>query len=200
VDHSISFLLKRKKTKLQDMIAKEELESAHKKALKVLEGELRAAVKKAKGTKGKKAKQAIALAEEEFAARLSTLQEEHEQKLKCFSGEENEAESPQTAETNPISEPEEQTPELSAKERKLLKARRKKERQKEREIQLQEELEREAANAGPSLRDVELEQIQAVLTPLNLAVDEVEADGHCLYRAVAAQAATDFQEMRKIFF
>jgi OTU domain-containing protein 6 len=182
------------------MNAKEELESAHKKALKILEGEKRAAVKKAKGTKGKKAKEAIALAEEEFAARLKTLKEEHEQKLILSSGEENEAESHQTAETTPISKPEGQTPELSAKDRKLLKARGKKERQKEREMQHEEELEREAANAGPSLRDVELEQIQAVLTPLNLAVDEVEADGHCMYRAVAAQTATDFQEMRKFSY
>ena len=49
------------------------------------------------------------------------------------------------------------------------------------------------------MREVELDQIQAVLTPLSFAVAEVEADGHCLYRAVAAQTATDFQEIRKFY-
>lgn len=176
------------------MITKEEIETAHRKDLKSLEGEKRAAVKKAKGTKGKKAKQAIAAVEDDFAARGKLLQMNHEEKLRHIDGG---GIKPIFTGTIKDEKPDEETRELSAKERKQLKAKKKKERQKEREIQLQKELEDETANAGPSLRDVELRQIEDVLTPLNLAVDEVDADGHCLYRAVAAQTATDFHEIRK---
>lgn len=38
----------------------EEIESRHRKELKALDGEKRAALKKAKGTKGKKAKEVLA--------------------------------------------------------------------------------------------------------------------------------------------
>lgn len=178
------------------MSSREELESSHKKALKSLEGEKRAEIKKAKGTKGKKAKLAVAAVEENFAKRLKILQDEFESKLKSLEGEKNDSPQEDLNKTD-TTQAGSETKELSERERKQLKARKKKERQKERELQRQKEIEEETANAGPSLREVELEQIQAVLTPLNFEVAEVEADGHCLYRAVAAQIATDFQEMRK---
>lgn len=174
------------------MSSREELESAHKKSLKNLEGEKRAAVKKAKGTKGKKAKQAIAAVEAEFADKLKELEAKHQANLAALAGDGVvEAASVETT----IEAPKEK--ELSEKERKQEKARRKKERQKEKARKEQEELEREQANAGPSLRKIELEQIQAVLTPLNMKVSEVEADGHCLYRAVAAQTNQEYRQIRK---
>jgi len=48
------------------------------------------------------------------------------------------------------------------------------------------------------LRKIELEQIQAVLTPLKLKVSEVDADGHCLYRAVGAQTGTNYMAIRSL--
>jgi OTU domain-containing protein 6 len=47
--------------------------------------------------------------------------------------------------------------------------------------------EREAA--GPSARDVESKRIAARVTPLGMRVEEVHADGHCLFRAVAEQVS-----------
>ncbi|CAJ1950304.1 unnamed protein product [Cylindrotheca closterium] len=179
------------------MPSEEELEAAHKKALKSLEGEKRSAIKKAKGTKGKKAKQAIAAVEEEYASRLRDMQQEHEQKLKSL-GALIESPPNQKKEGVVASELDDTTKELSEKEKKQLKARKKKERQKEREIERQAALDSEIANAGPSLRDVELEQIEITLTPLDLCMKEVEADGHCLYRAIGAQMGTDYQEIRGI--
>jgi OTU domain-containing protein 6 len=177
------------------MTAKEDLESNHKKELKRLEGEKRAAVKKAKGTKGKKAKQAVAEVEEKFAAQLKALNLEHERNKKSLEGESPGAQTFSFQTEEDTQQGQIETPDFSEKERKQLKARKKKERQKEREIQRQAEIERENANAGPSLRQLELEQIQSVLTPLRLQVAEVEADGHCLYRAIAAHTSTAFQEI-----
>jgi OTU domain-containing protein 6 len=190
----------------------EELESAYKKAVKTLDGEKRAAIKKAKGTKGKKAKEALAQVEEEYATKLKDLETKHEQQLQELAdgggddapaAEQGNAapDEPIDTTTTPeqeVEEEEELNPELSAKERKQEKARRKKERQKEKEAQKQKELEEEMANAGPSMRKIELDQIQSVLTPLNKKVAEVEADGHCLFRAVAAQTGREnYTEVRK---
>jgi OTU domain-containing protein 6 len=44
----------------------------------------------------------------------------------------------------------------------------------------------ENANAGPAARDVEMAILQSKL-PDGMRMEEVTADGHCLYRAVAAQ-------------
>jgi OTU domain-containing protein 6 len=180
------------------MSSQEELELAHKKALKALEGEKRAAVKKAKGTKGKKSKDAVAAVEADCAAKLKDLESKYQEKLQALEegggGEEEAAPipapTPEPAQEEPTTES--SNTELSEKDRKLEKAWRKKEKLKEKEAQKQRDLEEEEANAGPSLRQVELEQIQAVLTPLNFKVAEIEADGHCLYRAVAAQTNREY--------
>ncbi|EWM27374.1 Ovarian tumor, otubain [Nannochloropsis gaditana] len=52
----------------------------------------------------------------------------------------------------------------------------------------EEEAARALAKEGVvSLRDLEMGQILSLLSPLGLRVQEVPADGHCLYRAVAHQ-------------
>lgn len=64
---------------------------------------------------------------------------------------------------------------------------------KRRQKKEQEERERdhriaeEKAGAGPSAREIELNQLAEQLTPLGLQVEDISADGHCLYRAVAHQ-------------
>ena len=81
---------------------------------------------------------------------------------------------------------------LTEKERKLEKARRKRAKQREKEQRREKEIEEETAKAGPAPRDVENDIINQQLTPLSMEIAEVEADGHCLYRAVAAQTDSDY--------
>mmetsp|Transcript_21734 Transcript_21734/g.40567 ORF Transcript_21734/g.40567 Transcript_21734/m.40567 type:complete len:301 (+) Transcript_21734:159-1061(+) len=196
------------------MSSRDELETSHKKTLKSLEGEQRAAIKKAKGMKGKKGKEALAAVEQEYAEKIKALEASYQEQLAALdvaslsiSAKEETAEASGTAaegtsnasSSSTLNEPSSQVDdEAAARERKLAKARKKRDRQKEKEAKLQEQIEEETANAGPSMRQVELEQIQAILTPQNLAVREVEADGHCLYRAVAAQSNKNYAEIRAL--
>jgi len=58
------------------------------------------------------------------------------------------------------------------------------------------------AGAGPSERDIESGKLDAILAPLGLAVHEIPADGHCLYRSLAHQLqvsgeVADFLQCRK---
>jgi len=183
-------------------MSKEDMEASHKKALKSLDGEKRAAIKKAKGMKGKKGKAALAAAEEEFAAKLKALEasyQEHLATLAVGSLEiSSDADAEKPAESNDNEKPAEVDEEALARERKLAKAKKKRDKQKEKEARIEQEIEEANANAGPGLRKIELEQIQAVLTPLKLKVDEVDADGHCMYRAVAAQTGKDYMEIRSL--
>ena len=179
----------------------EELESSYKKVLKSLEGEKRAAIKKAKGMKGKKGKEALVLVETEFTEKLKALETAQEENLaalyvgsiKVSVDLENNTEIDMAVNSEPVVFDKEKM----ARERKLAKAKKKRDRQKEKEAQIHQQIEEENNNAGPSLRKIELEQIQAILTPLNLKIKEIEADGHCLYRAVAAQTGIGFMEIRK---
>ena len=183
-------------------MSEEELKNSHKKALKSLEGEKRAAVKKAKGMKGKKGKEALAAVEADFATKLKALEASYQESLASLSLESLNI----SADNNPGNAQEvsasddkndDYDDEAAARERKRAKAKKKRDRQKEKEAELEKQIEEENANAGPGLRKIELEQIQAVLTPLKLKVSEVDADGHCLYRAVAAQSDRNHMAIRK---
>jgi OTU domain-containing protein 6 len=193
----------------------EDLETAHKKALKTLEGEKRAAIKKAKALKGKKGKEALASLETEFADKLKALEAKYQEDVAALAvgsatiSEENGDENNKNAKvesaltTTHTAEsttgPAAVDPEEEARQRKLAKARKKREKQKEKEAAVEKQIEEETANAGPSMRDVELGQLQTILSPLHLSVQEVQADGHCLYRAVGAQINQPFQHVRKYF-
>ena len=77
------------------------------------------------------------------------------------------------------------------------KARRKRQEQRAAELERQRQIEQEIAQAGPLPRPVELEQLQQILVTASstsshqqqqhFEIVEIPADGHCLYRAVAAQ-------------
>jgi OTU domain-containing protein 6 len=199
------------------MSSPEELELSHKKALKSLDGEKRAAIKKAKGVKGKKGKDLLAAVEEEFATKIKALESSYEEQLSKLGAlvittqEKHETDQCTTAVAPAVAVNgsdrgaeaasgdgnSDDDDEAAARERKLAKARKKREKQKEKEAQLQKQIVEETANAGPSMRQIELEQIEAILSPLSLTVREVEADGHCLYRAVAAQSNTTYTEISK---
>lgn len=91
-----------------------------------------------------------------------------------------------------------------ARERKLAKARRKRDKERAKELEREAAVAQELQSAGPSQRSVELQLIQSVLTPLHYQIGEIPADGHCLYRAVAAQTTTTYastyQEIRTYYF
>jgi OTU domain-containing protein 6 len=83
------------------------------------------------------------------------------------------------------------------RQRRVEKARKKKEKVREKERERERRIAEELANAGPSARDLENEIILNQLRPLNLRIREVPADGHCLYRAVAAHYdGAGYGEMR----
>lgn len=86
-----------------------------------------------------------------------------------------------------------------ARKRKQEKARRKREKAREKELEREQRIAKETAEAGPSPRDLENAVILQQLEPLRLKIKEVTADGHCLYRAVAAQCGSDYQDMRMYY-
>lgn len=63
----------------------------------------------------------------------------------------------------------------------------KKEKAEEEERAREKRISDHHAGAGPSERDVELGKLEAILSPLGLAVHDIAADGHCLYRSLAHQ-------------
>lgn len=149
--------------------------------------------------KGKKGKEAVAFVEKEFTEKLKALETTHEENLKVLDVGSmkvsiDNIEKNQAVTSEPVAVDEEKV----ARERKLAKSKKKRDRQKEKEKKIEQRIKEENASAGPSLRKLELEQIHAVLTPLNLKIKEIEADGHCLYRAVAAQSGNGFMAIRAL--
>ena len=154
--------------------------------------------------------------EKEFEEKLNQLQAKHAEEFSALGNAAGEDDSPTAAApeaaTTTTTGAEESSndaaaaaatlvdPEEEARQRKLEKARRKREKQREKEQQREREIAEETANAGPSPRDVENAQILERLAPLNLEISEVAADGHCLYRAVAAQltAGQTYSDVRAL--
>lgn len=78
-----------------------------------------------------------------------------------------------------------------------LKAVQKRERAREKELARLQAIGDETAAAGPEPRDVEMDFISQKL-PAGMTIEPVAADGHCLYRAVAAQVVpvADYTHIR----
>ena len=186
------------------VVVDEETEARERKIKKSRKKKDRQKEKEAEIQKGK---EALALVEKDFTDKLKALEASHQENVAALGLESmNISEVSTNIENASTTIDDENKPavvvdeETEARERKIKKSRKKKDRQKEKEAEIQKEIEEENANAGPGLRKIELEQIQQVLTPLNLKVSEVDADGHCLYRAVAAQSGKDFMAIRKLAF
>jgi OTU domain-containing protein 6 len=175
----------------------EEMKVRHKKEMKSFEGEKLAAMKSAK-SRGKKAKTAIKEAEFKYEALQRDLTERHRMETDQLTntGEDNIDESnvyedeKTTAQTTPEVD-EQQTAEqvdevkrLKALQKKL----KKKNTQRELEVNREKRISEEISMAGPSRRQMEIEALQMLhLHPRGFEVQEVEADGNCLYRAVGVQ-------------
>ena len=172
----------------------DELKAKHKKEIRAFESDKRTALKRVKSTsgKGKKLKEALAKAEKEWDDKLKTLLQKHEEALSELQGQDaraNGAEDP----ANTDEQEQEQTPdmkkepELTPKEKALAKKMRKRQKALEKEKAREEEIAREMANA-PDPRQLELDAIMELhLSGGNMEIEEVAADGNCLYRAIAKQ-------------
>lgn len=188
----------------------------HKKEVKAFEGEKRAAIKTAKG-KGKKAKSAVKDEEFKYEGLERDLKERHRGEVELLEkilngglvndtsdtlenqgGAVGDATEDGTAniqqdttktqqETSAATSNSEDTEETK-REKALAKKLKKKNQARQKEIDRQSRIKEENAKAGPSRRQMEMEALIALyLNPRKLGVEEVEADGNCLYRAVGRQ-------------
>ena len=131
--------------------------------------------------------------EAKYDERLRELKAKHEQELSALTPTESSA----VEEPPVLSQNEDQAEDQDDKKSsKADKARRKREKAREKELQREREIQEETANAGPSQKDLEMELLLQKLTPLNLTIEDVTADGHCLYRAVAKACGKEYTDMR----
>ena len=187
----------------------EELTSRHKKEIKALDGEKRAALKNAKSM-GKKAKAKIKEVEFKYEGLERDMKDRHRMEFEALTGggqedaanaaPESTDETKQskevtfdTATNTHQSNLEQQQNEQQAAELKRQKALqrklKKKNAQKQKELDREQRIADENASAGPSPRIIEIESMIALyLNPNKLRIQDVEADGNCLYRAVGKQA------------
>ncbi|KAL9188048.1 hypothetical protein ACHAXT_006426 [Thalassiosira profunda] len=183
----------------------DELQARHKKEVKSFEGEKRAAIKNAK-SRGKKGKAALKEAEFKYDGLERDLKERHRAEIEQLTSggdvatndEEEEvggtvdaAEAQTAAPAEPVQPASQPTPEEleeARRQKALEKKLKKKNAQRQKELEREKRIAEENASAGPSRRQMEMEALQTLyLHPRGLEVDEVEADGNCLYRAVGAQ-------------
>ena len=185
----------------------EEILARHKKEIKAFDGERRAAIKNAK-SRGKKAKAIVKETEFKYDGLERDMKERHRLEIEeltksdgdddtkqvSFEALEEQATQPTQEQTDSPpkeEEPPQQTPEQieEAKRQKALQKKlKKKNAKKQKELDREKRIAEENAQAGPSRRQMEMEALQTIyLSPRSLEVQEVEADGNCLYRAVGVQ-------------
>ena len=191
----------------------DELKAKQKKEIKTFESNKRIALKKVKGTagKGKKGKETLAKAEQEWDDKYKALTEKHAQEISELQGgngaegagaEASTSDAPSSTSNDDAAtasasaaapaleaggeEPKE-TPEQTAKQKALAKKMRKRQNALAKQKAREEEIAREMANA-PNPRQMEIDAIMELyLSKDNLEIEEVAADGNCLYRAIARQ-------------
>jgi len=72
-------------------------------------------------------------------------------------------------------------------EKKISKSQRKKQARAAQEAEREERIRAEQEAMGPTERALEESALLGLLTPLNLTIREIAADGHCMYRALSDQ-------------
>ncbi|KAI8079773.1 uncharacterized protein BX664DRAFT_341423 [Halteromyces radiatus] len=97
-------------------------------------------------------------------------------------------EDPIAPSSSPTVKPMNATPSKKPNRAKLKKERREQEMQR-----LREEAEKEAENQV-DMGQLEIESIRELLVPMKLRVQEITADGHCLYNAIGAQLEKRYNE------
>lgn len=197
----------------------EEIESRHKKELKILESDKRQALKKIKGTAGKsqKAKDLLAAAEAEWATKESDMIRRHEEEMASWKEvHQSDTLEPIKVETQ-FMNPEENVPssdligdkvEANKQDDQQVsssKKVRKRIQQRQQQLEKEAEIAKSIENAGPSQRELENNRLlELYLTPIQHTIHEIKADGNCLYRAVAhqleylTQKQVTYQQIRDI--
>lgn len=170
----------------------DELQAKHKKEIKTLEADRRTAIKKIKGTagKGKKGKEILAAAESEWDEKHKALLQKHAEEIATVmpttSTNTNNELSDATVQTANIKDETKEEEEV-ARQKALAKKLRKKQAKLEKELAREENIARQMANA-PNPRQIEIDAIMELyLNQEQMEIEEVKADGNCLYRAIAKQ-------------
>lgn len=171
----------------------DELQAKHKKEIKTLEADRRTAIKKIKGTagKGKKGKEILAAAESEWDEKHKALLQKHAEEIATVmpttSTNTNNELSDATVQTANIKDETKEEEEEVARQKALAKKLRKKQAKLEKELAREENIARQMANA-PNPRQIEIDAIMELyLNQEQMEIEEVKADGNCLYRAIARQ-------------
>lgn len=137
--------------------------------------------------------------EAEFAEKLRLLVEKHKEESASAQpvGEVTaDADADAATTGSPLADTIADPNEQEAKEKKMAKARRKREKAREKEIERQTALEKQQQEAGPSAREQEM---ASICLPDQMEIVDTIADGHCLYRSVAAQVeASTYQSVREM--
>lgn len=194
----------------------ESLPARHKKELKALDGEKRAALKNAKAM-GKKAKAKIKEVEFKYEGLERDMKERHQMELAALTGGEKEAtandtemddvntshepadpsdkqvtfDTPSTVQQSKLEQQQDEQQQAEIKRQKALdKKLKKKQANRLKELERIQRIQQENESAGPSRRLLEIQSLTSqYLTPNQLRIQDVQADGNCLYRAVGIQAS-----------
>jgi len=172
-----------------------EMERRHKAEVRQLEGEIRAMLKAAK--KSTKAQVETEALRKQYE--LKARHKEEEEELEAITGDSadgggaadedsekgnDEAAKQAEREEEAKKKKDEEEQQVMAKK---AKAKRKQDKKKAKEVEKEVERQQIAQSAGPSLRDIELDEINRQLLIEELEVKPVISDGNCLYRAIADQ-------------
>ena len=185
----------------------DELDAKHRQETRKLEGELRALLKKAKKSEKKEAEAKAVQLEYDLKAKHRDEEALLEEYLEKHGDGENEV-GMNDNDNEVIAEKEHEEKEQKRKEdeaaqARIAKAAKKKNKKAAKEAELQRVKDEIAENAGPALRDMELDAINALLIPIKSRVKEIEPDGNCMYRSISEQAmrqdpSLDYIKLRKI--
>lgn len=194
----------------------DELEAKQKQESRKLEGEIRAMLKKAKKSEKKEIEAKVVQLEYDLKAKHRDEEILLEEYLENNGGggetgdkdtEECEDNIDAIAEKKHLAEQEAATKLKEEEDRqaqaRIAKAAKKKNKKAAKEAELQRVKEEIAENAGPAMRDLELDALNALLLPEKLCIKEIQPDGNCLYRSIADQLLLDdpdmdFVKLRKV--
>ena len=209
----------------------EDLVTRHKKEWKALEGEKRAALKNAKSM-GKKAKAKIKEVEFKYEGLERDMKERQRTEVAAFNDDGTEVEIAPVSDTaedadDPVADKHvsfsrdthdtpsqldtQQSSHITAelkRQKALEKKLKKKASEKQKELDREARIAEENASAGPSRRILEIDSMKChYLAPNKLRIEDVPADGNCLYRAIGVQAIrlgllsdkeADYVQMRQL--
>ena len=125
--------------------------------------------------------------EEEYATKLKDLEDRHRSEVAALGG--NDTSTNEDIKMSNDSTNINNAEDLVSIERqkKLEKIRQQKEAERQKIIEQERQSIEDAKNIGPTIRDIEIEQITQQLKPHHLKIQPIPADGNCLFRAIAAQ-------------